>query len=215
MPADSARTITQLAVQSRNSDRVSVFVNGEFAFGVHQAVAAKNGLAEGQPLSPEQEEAIQADESLMQAKQHALTYLAHKPRTEQEVRQKLAQREVAPPIIDPVVERMKELGYVDDAAYAADYVRNRFASKQYGPQRLIRELVQRGIDRNRAESAVAAFFEAHDTLEAARAHAKKRWPRIAGDDDPRRQKQKLYRYLMRRGFASDTVYRVIDEIVPG
>jgi regulatory protein len=213
MPPDASRTITQLSVQSRNSDRVSVFVDGEFAFGIHGALVAKHGLAEGQALPADKEEALRDDESLHQAKQRALTYLAHKPRTEQEVRTKLSENDVAPAIIDPVIQRLQDLGYVDDEAYATDYVRNRFASKKYGPRRLARELVQRGIDRARAERAVDAFFDRHDALAAARDHADKRWPRIKGDGDSRRQKQKLYRYLVRRGFTADTVYQVLDETV--
>lgn len=212
MASEGSRIITSIEVQSRNDDRVSVFVDGAFAMGIHKSVAAKHGLTEGQPLTEEREARIDEDESLVQAKQTALNYLAHKPRTEQEVRQRLEREDVAPPIVDDVMARMQDLGYVDDAAYAEDYVRNRFQSKQYGPRRIQNELAKRGIDRTQAERAVERFFDDHDATAAAWSHAEKRWPTIARDDNPQRRKQKLYRYLVRRGFASDTVYRIIDEM---
>ena len=212
MASEESRIITSIDFQSHNDDRVSVFVDGDFAMGLHKSVAAKHGLAEGQSLPEDREVRIAEDESLVQAKQTALNYLAHKPRTEQEVRRRLQREDVAPPIVDNVLARMRELGYVDDAAYAEDYVRNRFQSKQYGPRRIQNELVKRGIDRTAAERAVDRFFADHDAMAAARSHAEKRWPKIARDDNPQRRKQKLYRYLVRRGFASGTVYRIIDEM---
>ncbi|MFO8100225.1 MAG: RecX family transcriptional regulator [Salinibacter sp.] len=208
----SSATITRLDAQTHNDDRVSVFLDGEFAFGVHEDVAAKHGLREGRSLSEEERRRVEQDEAYVEAKQRALNYLAHKPRTEEEVRRKLRRQEVGQTIIDDVVARLYELEYLDDEAYARDYVRNRFASKQYGPVRLRRELVERGIDRAIAGPAVDDFFVDQDPKAAARAHAEKRWPRLADEDDPRRRKQKLYRYLRRRGFTSDTIYPILDEL---
>lgn len=210
--ASDTATITRLEAQTHNDDRVSVFLDGEFAFGVHEDVAAKHGLREGRTLSPDEQRRVEADEAYVEAKHRALNYLAHKPRTEEEVRRKLRQEDVGRAIIDDVVARLYELDYLDDEAYAHDYVHNRFASKQYGPVRLRRELVERGIDRSVAGRAVDEFFADEDPMTAARAHAEKRWPRLADEEDPRRRKQKLYRYLRRRGFTSDTIYTVLDEL---
>lgn len=205
-------TITRLEAQTHNEDRVSVFLDGEFAFGVHEDVAAKHGLREGRTLSKEERWRVEQDEAYVEAKQRALNYLAHKPRTEEEVRRKLRRQDVGRPIIDEVVARLYELEYLDDEVYARDYVRNRFASKQYGPVRLRRELEERGIDAALADQAVADFFADQDVTAAARAHAEKRWPRLADEEDPRRRKEKMYRYLRRRGFTTDTIYPILDDL---
>jgi regulatory protein len=210
--ASDAGTITRLEPQTHNEDRVSVFLDGEFAFGVHEDVAAKHGLREGRTLSRDERRRVEADEAYVEAKQRALTYLAHKPRTEEEVRRKLRQEDVGRSIIEDVVERLYALGYLDDEGYARDYVRNRFSSKKYGPVRIRRELVERGVDRAVAGHAVDEFFAEHDVMSAAREHAEKRWARLADEDDPRRRKQKFYRYLRRRGFTSDTIYTLLDEL---
>jgi regulatory protein len=208
----AAGTITALEKQTNNPNRVSVFLDGEFAFGVHQDVAATHALRVGQSLTPEHRQEIERADQYVRAKQRALDYLAHKPRTEQEVRRKLERQDLPRPVVDDVVARLYELNYLDDEEYAHDYVRNRFASKKYGPVRLQRELVERGVDRALAETAVADFFADEDPTAAARTHAEKRWSRL-DDDDPRRRKQKLYRYLRRRGFTNDTIYPILDEFM--
>jgi regulatory protein len=215
MSDEAAGTITALETQTHDADRTSVFLDGDFAFGVHQDLVVKHGLRVGKTLTPEERRTIEQDEQYVQAKQRALDYLAHKPRTEEEVRRKLRQEDVAASVIEDVVARLYELSYLDDEAYAADYVRNRFASKKYGPVRIRRELVERGIDRHVADRAVADLFEDEDPVAAAREHAEKRWRRLADEDDPRRRKQKLYRYLRRRGFTSDTIYPLLDELERG
>ena len=206
-------TITDLRVQENDADRVSVFVGGEFAFGVHKDVVVKHRLTTGQTLTPEDREAVLADEATVQAKQTALDYLAYKPRTETEVRRKLRETDTPAPVIEDVVARMRELGYLDDEAYAHDYAHNRFSNKGYGPVRIRRELVERGVDRPLADRAVDDLFADADAQGAAREHAEKYWPRIADEDDPRRQKQKLHDYLRRRGFTADTIYRLLEEFV--
>lgn len=213
MPTDGpGGTITKLEVQKNDDSRVSVYLDGEFAFGIHQDLILHHGLHTGMQLSAEKHQAIEQDEARVQARQRALQYLAHKPRTEKEVREKLESEEVPQILIEDVVDRLHELSYLDDEDYAHNYARNRFANKGYGPRRIRRELVDRGIDRPLADRAVDQLFTEEDPMAAAMTHAEKYWPRVADEDDPRRRKQKLHGYLTRRGFTQDTVYDVIDAV---
>ncbi len=205
-------TITALEQQSNDPNRTSVFVDGTFAFGVHQDLVVKHELRVGRTLTPEEQQEIERDDQYVRAKQRALDYLAHKPRTEEEVRRKLQRTDVPKPVVEDVVARLYELSYLDDEAYAQDYVRNRFASKKYGPVRIRRELVERGIERHLAETVVDDLFAEKDVQAVAREHAEKRWARLADEEDPRRRKQKLYRYLRRRGFTSATITPLLDEL---
>ncbi len=208
----AAGTITALDPQSNDASRTSVFLDGEFAFGVHEDIVVKHGLRVGRTLTPEEQQEIEREDQYVRAKQRALDYLAHKPRTEEEVRRKLRRQDVPDPVVEDVVARLYELSYLDDEAYAQDYVRNRFASKKYGPVRIRRELVERGIDRHTAETAVDELFAEKNVQAVAREHAEKRWSRVADEDDPRRRKQKLYRYLRRRGFTSSTITPLLDQL---
>lgn len=205
-------TITELKAQVHNDDRVSVFLDGEFAFGIHEDLVVKHGLQVGATLTDEEVRTLEADEQYVDAKQTALDYLAYKPRTEQEVRRKLTQEDVPAFVEDDVIARLYELEYLDDEAYAHDYAHNRFSSKKYGPVRIRRELEERGIDRHLAEAAVDELFAEESAPAAAWEHAEKRWPRLDGEEDPRRRRQKMYRYLRRRGFTSSTIRSVLDDL---
>ena len=210
--AATSGTITRLESQVHNDDRVSVYLDGEFAFGIHEDLVVKHSLQVGETLTPEGVRELERDEQYVDAKQAALDYLAYKPRTEEEVRRKLRQEDVPSPVIEDVIARLYELEYLDDEAYAHDYAHNRFSSKKYGPVRIRRELTERGVDRRLADAAVDELFAEVDVTAAAWTHAEKRWPRLAGEDDPRRRRQKMYRYLRRRGFTSNTIRPILDEL---
>ena len=210
--AATSGTITRLESQVHNDDRVSVYLDGEFAFGIHEDLVVKHSLQVGATLTPEEARELERDEQYVDAKQTALDYLAYKPRTEEEVRRKLRQEDVPSPVIEDVIARLYELEYLDDEAYAHDYAHNRFSSKKYGPVRIRRELTERGVDRRLADAAVDELFAEVDVTAAAWTHAEKRWPRLAGEDDPRRRRQKMYRYLRRRGFTSNTIRPILDEL---
>ena len=210
--AATSGTITRLESQVHNDDRVSVYLDGEFAFGIHEDLVVKHSLQVGATLTPEGVRELERDEQYVDAKQAALDYLAYKPRTEEEVRRKLRQEDVPSPVIEDVIARLYELEYLDDEAYAHDYAHNRFSSKKYGPVRIRRELTERGVERRLADAAVDELFAEVDVTAAAWTHAEKRWPRLAGEDDPRRRRQKMYRYLRRRGFTSNTIRPILDEL---
>lgn len=212
--AAEARTITRLTTQKNDASRASVFLDGEFAFGVHQDLVLKHGLHKGGTLSLEEERAIREEDAEMKAKAKAMRYVARRARTCAEVRRKLREKDHPDYAIDVAIERLQELGYLDDAEYAREYVQSRFRSKGYGPVRLRNELKERGVDRHHIEDAMPVLD--HDELrKAAREHAQKRWPRLAGEEDPHRRREKLTGYLRRRGFSYEMIRGVVEEFAQG
>lgn len=207
-----AGTITKMEAQKHDSDRMSIFIDDAFAFGLHQDIVLKHRLSTGQHLSAEEQRELVNADQVVKAKVKALDYLAHKPRTEAEVRRKLQRKDYAPTVVNDVIDQLMERGYLDDESYAFEYVQRRFSHKGYGPVRLQAELKKRGIDRTLAENAIESLFQSEDQLAAARQKAQARWPRIAREDDPRKRRDKLYRYLKRRGFTYDVIRQVIDEM---
>lgn len=205
-------TVTRLAVQKRDVHRVSVYLDGAFAFGIHQDVLVQFGLAKGQRLEVEAQQEMLAAERLRTAKQVALDYLAYKPRTAEEVRRKLERKDVDADTAEAVVERLRELGYLDDAAYAKQYAQRRHQVKGYGPRRIQSDLQRRGVARRHVERAVEALREEADLLERAREQARKRWRRLQREPDARRRRKKLSDYLLRRGYGYDTIRQVVDEL---
>jgi len=112
-----AGTITALTMQQHQPTRVSVFLDGAFAFGVSQALVREWGLWVGRRLSVEDQVRLRAAEQLLAAQATALQYLAARPRTAHEVRQKLRRSGVPDQRVDQVMTLLQTRGVLDDTAY--------------------------------------------------------------------------------------------------
>jgi regulatory protein len=205
-------TITALTVQQHQPTRVSVFLDGAFAFGIAQEIVREWGLQVGHRLSVADQERLRSAEQFLAAQATALQYLGARPRTAHEVRQKLRRDGVEAEVVDQVMARLHARGALDDAAYTHAYLTSRLANRGYGPQRLRRELQQRGIGGALVEETVQQDLTVEEVLAAARAQATKRWPRLARETDLARRRQKLWAFLRRRGFPCTIVQQVCTEV---
>lgn len=200
--------VTELREQENDPERVSVFVDGEFALGLSAERARKAGLAVGREIDAERLTALARRDQAEKAREVAYGYLAHKPRTRGEVRRRLRRADVTESVIDDVLVQLDEQGYLDDAVYAEEYARQR-CERGYGPYRVRSDLKQRGVDADLIERAVEETFEPDEVRRTVRKLAEKRWNRLSREDDERRRRKKVNDYLARRGFP----YEVISEIV--
>lgn len=149
--------------------------------------------------------------------EHAVRSLASRMKSERDLRRKLAERaapgEEGQPDIDRVVVKLKELGYLSDERFAADFTRLRKDNEKYGQRRVQQGLMQKGIPQPIANEALGTAYEDVDEVALARAYiARKRMKPPAGD---REQKQKETAKAMRRliaaGFTTKTIWKVLRE----
>ncbi|MEM1125288.1 MAG: RecX family transcriptional regulator [Bacteroidota bacterium] len=205
-------TITDLQPQRKNPHRLSVFLDGAFAFGVYQDVVLEQGLYPGQRLSVEDQQAVLAADQYHLARARALHFLAHRGRTEEEVRRKLRQVGFGEAVTEQTLDRLRELGYLNDAAYARAYTQARYRSRGYGPRRIRDELRRRGVSAPLIDEALAELAEQADPLEAARRHARRRWRRLVHEPDAYKRRRKLSDFLVRRGFEYDVIRQLVEEL---
>ncbi|HET6568288.1 MAG TPA: RecX family transcriptional regulator [Rhodothermales bacterium] len=208
----AARKITRLEAQQKNPDRVSVFLDRTFAFGVHQDLVLEYGLHVGRMLDEAEQRELESKDEVLRAKSIALNYLAYKPRTEREIRTKLARGGFSEEVADAVVQRLYALHFLDDAAYAHTFVTGRFRNRGYGPARIRGDLVKRGVDRHLIDEAIEGGLNPDETREVARAQAEKRWERLTSEPDVLKRRKKLSDFLLRRGFSYDTVREVVEAV---
>jgi regulatory protein len=124
----------------------------------------------------------------------------------------LKQRGYGPAAIQSAVDRMRELGYLDDADFARRWVANRAGVSPRGGRLMEMELRQKGVAQDVAREAID---EADlDDLAAARALAETRMRRYADLDQPS-QRRRLTAFLARRGFSSDVIRTIDRELHTG
>jgi regulatory protein len=199
-----AGTVTALKAQ-RTKDRVNVYLDGEFAFGL--ALIHALWLKIGQKLSDEDIAELKAADTLEKAQQKAVNFIAYRPRTEREVRQRLKKAGADEETINSVLERVKSAGLLDDEAFGKAWVESRLRSNPRSKRMLAWELRQKGV----AEKEVEAALEGIDDEEAAFRAAQKRWPRVQSLE-PRERKRKLMEFLARNGYDYQTIESVIARV---
>lgn len=200
------RIITALEPQKRQRDRVSVFLDGEFAFGLPDTEAAR--LRVGQELSEDAIAALRGIDEVTRALDRAVRLLARRPYSAAEIRRSLSSKEVAPGVIDEVLARLTALGYVDDAAFAQYWVENRERFRPRGARALRYELRQKGI----ADAIISRALEGYDSAESAYAAAEDQARRLRGLDR-RSFRNRLGAFLARRGFDYEIARETIDRLM--
>ena len=205
-------TITSLERQAKNQNRISVFINDAFAFGVHQDVLLQHMLYVGLELDLPTIEELQYADQLVRAKTAAIHFLSYRARTEYEIRDKLRQKGFELSIIDIVIRRLHELSYIDDNSFVMNYVRDRLNRKGHGPVRLKSDLRKLGISQEQVDSALAEVTDTASIVDKAHEQARKRIKRLHKEKDPFKKRRKLYDFLLRRGHTVDTVKEVLERI---
>lgn len=203
---DVARTITALEIQKRDKDRVSVFLDGEFAFGLPIVEAAR--LHKDQVLSEQEIAHLRAIDDVSRALDRAVRLLARRPYSSAEIRRHLGSKQVAGPVIQEVLDRLERLGYVDDRAFAQYWIENRDQFGPRGPRALRYELHQKGVSDAIIQAALDKL-DPHDSAYRA-AQAQVRRSRGLSQQEFR---NRLGGFLARRGFDYDIVREVIDQLM--
>lgn len=198
-------TITALEVQQRNKERVNVYIDGEFAFGLNIMDAA--ALHKGQELSEKDITRLQYGDDVVKAVDRAVNFLKYRPRSRQEVRQNLIQKAITPDAIEAALARLDALGYLDDTAFARFWVENRNTFKPRSPMALRMELRQKGV----ADTIINEVVAAVDAEDAAYRAAQQNLHRYR-NHTPQDFQRKLGGMLQRRGFGYETVREVLQRV---
>lgn len=137
--------------------------------------------------------------------QRAAKLLAAKQRSVEELREKLSTtRGATKPVVDEVIARLREYGYVDDAKFAQSYASLRLRERPIGRRRLQRDLWLKKIDKQTAETALDEVFESTPEEELIERAIAKRI-RLRGKPKTREDAKKLFDHLIRQGFEFELV----------
>ena len=197
--------VTALRVQARNKNRVNVYLDGKFAFGLAKLEAAR--LRIGQELDEAAIARLRAADNREQVHERALRLIARRARSEAEVRENLKKHGVAPEMIDAEIARLRESGLLNDDAFAKLWVENRATFRPRSKRALQVELKRKGVPPAAMQAALA---EANDE-DAAYRLAAQRARRLAAL--PREEfRRKLAGFLARRGFDYDTVGPLVERV---
>jgi len=199
--------ITAIEPQKANPHRYSIFIDGEFALGVAEEVIMNLGLQPHQPVSEAKLEQITFEEQVHEAQKAALRLLEYRPRSREELRRRLRQKNFPATATQRVLDRLEELGLVDDANFAQQLVQSLTRRQNLGKRAILDKLRRAGVSHDVADATMARELADYDEVSRAQQATEKYLSRLAGLP-PEKQRRRLQAYLHRRGFP----YSVIDQV---
>ena len=180
--------------QGKNG-KVNIFTDGEFRFAVSAFVCHSFPFRDGDDVAEEELAALKASSDAERAHESALRMLTARAHGKKELYRKLRQKYDAA-AAQNAVDRCKEAGLIDDAAFAENLAESLLSKKGWSPERVKTELLCRGVDKETAENAISALDIDRDSgiimlLEKMR----------ITDDSPDKDKARAVRRLTAAGYG--------------
>lgn len=201
--------ITNIERQKNNNKRYSVFIDNEFAFGIDEIDLLYYKLKIDSEITKDKFEYILNNLILRKAKDTAIKYLGYKARSKKELISKLKEKEFSEEVISRTIEFLEEYNYIDDLKYAELFSREKFNIKGWGEKRIFYELKLKGI----SEDIIYKTLDSQNFDEASKAESII-IKRLKGKKDISiSEKQKLFGYMLRRGFSSEIIKDSLNTVL--
>jgi regulatory protein len=208
--------ITKIERQKKNPRRKNIYADGEYIIGISDETLVKAGLRTGDEIGEDRLKSLLQEEETSGAKRIALRFLAHRPRTVKEVRDKLRENEFSEADISRTLEALTRSGLVNDTEFARMYVRDALAMKSMGKALLRRKLLLLGVDKTIVQEVVNESFEGVDERSAA-VDAGRRFLQkstaIREVSDKIRLRNRLSNFLARRGYSWEIISQVTRQLL--
>ena len=184
--------------------------HGDVAAGV---AAWTGGAPAERPVAPPPDPVAEGPEADPEsvARKILLDALTGQARSRQELRDKLAKRDVPPALAERLLDRFTEVGLINDDAFARAWVESRQRSRGLARRALAQELRRKGVDDETARAALDDLDPA-DEEESARALVRKKLRTLRGVDTTTATRR-LAGLLARKGYPAGMAFAVVrDEL---
>ena len=148
------------------------------------------------------------EKDLVRAQNTAYRYLTYRGRSCKEVEKKLKGKKFEAIVIHNVIDHLSRLGYINDCAFAAQWAYGRIKFQGIGRRRIVRELNQKGVDKNTIETIIDKTITHEDEYKAAQKAVEKK---LSGMKNvaPEVRRRRLAGYLDRKGYSYDIIREML------
>ncbi|MGP4079798.1 recombination regulator RecX [Pseudalkalibacillus sp. R45] len=205
--------VAKITVQKKNKSRFNVFIdrgNGEeFGFGIDEEVYIKSGIRKGMELTDEQVEELLVQDQFSKGLNSTMHFLSFRMRSIQEVDQFLLKKEFEPSTRKAVIERLQEMGHLNDLDFAKMFIRSKITTTKKGPKALKQELQQKGVSQKIIEEALTVYPQDEQIEEATNFVQKKakQYKKLSENA----LKQKLAQVLQQKGYPWSVIEQAIEK----
>ena len=188
--------------------RMALFFDGEFTFSVDLETLTKEALIKGKEFSTEELRQLWKETEYQKAKERAFRLLGFKSYTRKMLIQRLEREEFSPETAECVLDRLEELGLIDDLDYAVRCSRDLVHLKKYSRSRVRQELRSRGVEEADIEEALEQLEPDDPCSQIELVLRKKYWKGLSEEKGRRR----AVNGLMRLGYSFGDIRQVINDL---
>ena len=190
-------------IVSLDNKKRKVYIDGKYTFPLYLGEIRQFNIAIGEAIS--EADINRINEILYKRiRERALYLLEGMPRTEQNLRRKLLDNHYTDEYITPVIEQLKDYGFIDDLKYAMDYAESMRNNRGMSKRMIVSKLFEKGVSRDIIQE-VEALISGDETDLIERALNKKGLSIEGFKELEPKDKQRMYRYLISKGFSASCI----------
>lgn len=206
------KKITDIEIQKRNKDRVNIYLDNSFAFGLTNEIRYKFDLQIHQELEESFIEDVIKAEEQTKVTTAALNLISYRQRSIKEIYDKLKEKGFEESFIHKSIEYCKELNYLNDKHFAQSFINDKQNLNRFGSKRIKYELIKKGISKNIIEEQLN--IDPDEEYEIALVLAERKMNSYK-NDDRNSTYRKLSGFLLRKGYPYDVVKKVLNMVLEG
>lgn len=199
--------ITSIEKQKSNTENYNIFIDNVFKLSASQEDIIKNSLTPGALIDEERLERLIESCEVTKAFKYSLRLLERRDYTSNEIENKLRQHSYSEFTVNKIIEKLKNIGFIDDSKFSDRYINEALLYKKHGMRKITYDLRNKGISQEQID---IIEIDTEIEYENARKLAEKKYTQIGIKPNAR---EKIFRYLVNKGYDFDLVKKVVNEIL--
>lgn len=195
--------ITDIKQQVKRQGRYSIFVDSKYTFSLSENELIRSGIKVGREYTEDELEELKNTAVLDKAYMRSLDLLSRRARSEWEIRDYLKRKDYEMEVIEEIVNRLNQSGYIDDLAFAKSWINSRRMLKSSSKRKLRMELKQKRLGEEVINQALVE--DETNEVDVLKDLIEKKRSQTRYQDQ-----QKLMQYLSRQGFKYDDIKSLLE-----
>lgn len=200
-----------ISIRKVKRDVHIIFDTGEELL-LRYEVFLKSGLRKDDSIDNNLVPELEKQNKLFSAKETAFNLLSRRNHSVKELERKLLQRRIEKDIINEIIADLIKSNFLNDEKFAREYLEEKLRLKNVGLVKIKNDLYARGINREVIKAILNEKSELDETENAFNLIQKKLKSFNKKTTDPRKLKQKVYSFLLLKGYNYDTIESVMNKI---
>ena len=191
-------------VQRGKSELYKIYIDDVFCCLLEAEIIVKNKIKKGLDISENELLKLKEQSDYLTCKSQALNYVSKCLKTQKQVYDYLIKKGYLPECVNDAIKALVEYGYINDEYYAKCFIKSKQSGK--GKKYFYSALIQKGIDKDIVNEVLSEYQDSSEDIEKIALKYIKNKSQVG-------IKQKLFRYLLSKGFEYKDVVKVVDRVV--